>query len=384
MIYPTHATLAGRLRPTRLLLALAAATLAACGGGPPGGGGGGGRGAGPVQVDTAHVRRGEVVYYDRFPGTVSPLDEVEVRPQVAGYITAVHHTEGHPVRRGQRLYTIDTRQYAAAAESAAAEVESARAQLALSEKDVERYRRLAEAEAIAAQTLDQAETALEASRQALAGAQARERQARTQLDYAVVHAPMSGITGLESAKVGTQVAPGSPVLVTIAKQDPMGVDVAAPQKLIPRLRRAENAPGEQPDSLFRLRLPDGTAYAEYGRVYALQQAVDAATGTLLTRLRFPNPEGILVPGMNLEVEVLNPASGQATSIPTTALADQMGERYVFVVQDTLALRRKVRTGYNFRDRTVITEGLDAGEVVASGGLNKLRDSASVRPIKVDR
>ena len=375
----------------RTLLAAAALGLAlglvlgGCGGDGGGGQGrgqGGAPGARPVQVEVAAARREPVVYYDRFPGTVRPLDEVEVRPQVAGYVTRVHHVEGQPVSAGQRLYTLDTRAYRAAAESAAAEVESARAELALAEKNAARYRRLAEAEAVALQTLDQAETELEAARQAVAGAEARRRRATTDLDYAVVRAPLAGITGLGSAKVGTQVAPGQPVLVTISQRDPVGVDFAAPQELIPRLGRAEAAPGEVPDSLFRLRLPDGTRYAAYGEVYARERAVDAATGTLTTRLRFPNPDGVLVPGMNLEVEVLNPASGESVTVPTTALADQMGERYVFVVaDDTLALRRKVTTGITFRDRTVVSEGLDGGEAVAAAGLNRLRDSASVRPAR---
>lgn len=329
---------------------------------------------------TAPAERESVVYYDAYPATARPLEEVEVRPQVAGYITAVHHVEGQPVRRGQRLYTIDTRQYAAAAESAAAEVESARAQLALAEKDVARYRRLAEEEAIATQTLDQAETQLEAARRAVEGAEARRRQADTQLDYAVVSAPIGGTTGLGSAKVGTQVSPGQPVLVTIAQLDPMGVDFSVPQELIPRLKRVERAPDEYPDSLFRLRLPNDSLYGRPGEIYALAQSVDASTGTLRARLLFPNDEGLLVPGMNLEIEVLNPNSGQVVTVPTTALADQMGERYVYLVRDSMALRQKVTTGYSFRDRTVITEGLDGGETVAAAGLNMLRDSAEVRPV----
>ena len=371
-------------RPPGLPLVLATAGLVAVGCGGSGGGSGGeggppGGGQRAVQVRTAPAEREAVVYYDAYPATARPLEEVDVRPQVAGYITAVHHVEGQPVRRGQRLYTIDTRQYAAAAESAAAEVESARAQLALAEKNAARYRRLAEQEAIAQQTVDQAETQLEASRRAVEGAEARRRQAATQLDYAVVSAPISGTTGLGSAKVGTQVSPGQPVLVTIAQLDPMGVDFSVPQELIPHLKRAERAPGDFPDSLFRLRLPNDSLYAEPGKIYALAQSVDAATGTLRARLLFPNPEGLLVPGMNLEVEVLNANSGEVVTVPTTALADQMGERYVYLVRDSLALRQKVTTGYSFRDRTVITEGLDGGETVAAAGLNMLRDSAKVRP-----
>ena len=335
----------------------------------------------PVQVRTAVAERESVVYYDDFPGTVSALEEVEVRPQVAGYITAKHFADGASVREGQRLYTIDTRQYRAAVTSADAEIAAAEADLALAEKDVGRYRRLAAAEAVAQQTLDQAVALAEARRQALNAARARAEQAATQLDYATVRAPISGLTGLDAAKEGTQVGPGTPLLTTVSGESPAGVDFGLPQTLIPRLSRARADPGAFPDSLLRIRLPGGELYEGYGTVYALDRAVDPATGALSTRLRFDNPDGVLRPGMNVRVEVLNPASGERVTVPATALAEQMGERYLFVRADTIALRRKVETGTRFRGRVVIDEGLEGGEEVLVAGLNRVRDSTRVRVVR---
>ena len=338
----------------------------------------------PIQVRTATAERAPVVYYDDFPGTVSALEEVQVRPQVAGYITRKHFADGAPVRRGQTLYTIDTRQYRAAVTSADADIAAAEADLALAEKDVSRYRRLAAAEAVAQQTLDQAVARAEARRQALNAARARAEQAATQLDYATVRAPIAGLTGLDAAKEGTQVGPGTPLLTTVSQESPAGVDFGLPQTLIPRLSAAEADPGAFPDSLLRIRLPGGGPYGRYGTVYALDRAVDPATGTLSTRLRFANPEGALRPGMNVRVEVLNPGSGERVTVPATALAEQMGEQYLFVRADTLVLRRKVRAGTRFRDRVVIEEGLDGGEEVLVAGLNRVRDSARVTVVSEGR
>ena len=335
----------------------------------------------PVQVRAEAARSEAVVFYDTYPGTVVPLEQVEVRPQVAGYITRMHFTEGTPVRKGQVLYTIDTRQYSASVDISAADVSAAEANLALAEKDVARYRRLAAAEAIAQQTLDQAVAQAEAQRQAVASAKARVAQANTQLSYATVRAPISGRTGLDAVKVGTQVAPGTPLLTTVSQEAPVGVDFSLPQTAIPRVAAAEAAPGSVPDSTFRLLLPDGSRYGEFGRVFALDRAVDPATGTLRTRLTFDDPDGLLRTGMNVEVELLNRDAGAHVTVPTTALAEQMGEQYVFVRADTIALRQKVTTGARFRDRVIVEEGVEAGAEVLVAGLNRVRDSTRVAVVR---
>lgn len=329
-------------------------------------------------VRTASSVSEDVTFYDRFPATVVPLDEVEVRPQVAGYVTQVHFREGSTVRRGQKLYTIDVRRYLADVNQAESRVETARANLALAEKNVARYRRLAAAEAIALQTLDQAEAEVEARRQEVQSARAGVRSARTQLDYTTIRAPLSGVTSLNSAKVGTQVNPGSPLLTTIGKDRPVGVDFALPQAEIPRLRRLERQGIDPRDSTFRLRLPNDSLYRDRGKIFATDRAVDPRTGSLDVRLEFENSGGVLTPGMSLELEVLNEQSGRQIVVPTQALGEQLGEYYVMVVRDSTAFRQKVQTGKRFRDRVVIAGGLEAGKQVVVEGLKGVQDSTKVR------
>ena len=359
-----------------VLLALAAITvmIAACGGGgerdePPQ--------RPPPSVRVSEAKMEQVTFYDRYPATVQALDLVEVRPQTSGYVTKVHFREGDPVKRGQRLYTVDTRRYVADVDQANASVETAKANLALAEKNVARYRRLADAEAIALQTLDQAEAEVEARRQELERANAVVRSAQTQLSYTVIRAPLSGVTSLNSAKNGTQVSPGMPLLTTISKEAPIGVDFALPQTEIPRLGRLE-AEGLSPkDSTFRLRLPNDERYNGYGRVYASDRAVDPRTGSLNVRLEFTNDEGLLRPGMSLELEMLNELSGRRVIVPTQALGEQMGEYYVMTVRDSIAHRQKVATGKRLRSSVVITEGLAGGERVITEGLKSVKDSTKV-------
>ena len=360
------------------LLILCLGTLLSCGGDS---GSSAGQQQGPppaAPVRLAEVTAEDLVFYQSFPGSVSPLERVEVRPQVSGYITKVHFREGEYVRKGQQLYTIDVRRYVADVEQAEANIESVRADVALAEKNVLRYRRLAAAEAIATQTLDQAEATLESRQQALNSAQAALNSAQTQLDYAVIRAPLSGETELGSAKAGTQVSPGNPVLTVITQEEPVGVDFALPQTEIARLARFEEMTLSELDSTFRLRLPDGTLYDHYGEVYASDQAVDQQTGTLRVRLVFKNDRNVLRNGMTVSVELLNRQSGRQLIVPTDALAEQMGEFYVFRVQDSTAYRQGVQTGDQVDGKRIILDGLEAGDRVIVEGLKGVRDSSKVR------
>lgn len=357
--------------------------LLTCGGGEASGPGGGGGPGGPPQATPVRVveaQEEQLVFYNSYPGTVSPLERVDVRPQLGGYVTAVHFQEGDYVSRGQKLYTIDVRRYAADVNQAEASIESAEANLDLAERNVVRYRRLNEAEAIATQTLDQAEAELRSRRQDLRQAQAALESAETQLDYTVIRAPLSGRTELSSVKVGTQVSPGNPVMTTITQLEPIGVDFNLPQTEIPRLAEFELMTLADLDSTFRLRLPDGSVYDRYGSVYASDQAVDPRTGSLTVRLRFDNDQGMLRNGMNVSVELLNRQSGQQLVVPAEALSEQMGEFYVYQIQDSTALRRKVKTGDRIGGQRIIQAGIKAGDRIAVEGLKGLKDSTKVRVV----
>ena len=198
------------------------------------------------------------------------------------------------------------------------------------------------------------------------------------MDYAYITAPLTGLTGLGSAKVGTQVSPGSPVLTVITKEEPVGVDFALPQDDIPRLARFERMDPSELDSTFRLRLPDGSLYGPTGQIYATEQTVDSRTGSLTVRLAFENEQNFLRNGMTVSVEMINRQAGPQLVVPTQALAEQMGEFYVYRVQDSTAFRQNVTTGEQVGDQQIILDGLDAGAVVVTQGLKAIRDSSRVR------
>ncbi len=340
----------------------------------------GGEQAGPTPVKLATAQEQQAVYYDEYPARVAALNIVELRTQVPGFITAIYFKEGEVVKKGQPLYEIDRRKYQAAVREARAGVQSAQAQLANARLNLARYRRLAAQDAIAGQIVDNSVTT-EASAQAqLEVARAALATAQTDLDYSLVRAPFTGRIGISQVRLGAQVTAGSTLLNTISSEDPVGVDFVVSEQELSRFQalqgEQQGALGAQ-DSSLRLSLPGGKVYGGRGRIRAVDRGVDNQTGSVQVRLQFDNPGRELKDGLTVTLRVLNEQSGRRVVVPNQAILDQMGESFVFVVRDTVALQRKVELGPRLRDEIVILKGLKAGEKVVAEGLQQLRDSATV-------
>jgi membrane fusion protein (multidrug efflux system) len=364
------------LQPHLSLLAatlLCAAGLLSCNRAP----GGAGQPATPaVPVNAQAAAREKVVGTDTYPGTVVALQEVELRPQVSGYITRVFAEDGQPVRRGAPLYEIDRTKYRAAYDQAQAAVASAAAHLERVEKDAQRYETLGRQNAVARQRVDYALTDLKTARTQVAAAEAYRSSAATDLRYSLITAPVDGVIGISRVRVGAQVSPGQPLLNTVSSDDPIAVDFVVSQDEIPRFTRlwGQSAPA---DSLFTLGFADGTRYEFPGRLAAIDRAVDRQTGSITVRVRFPNPGRQLVAGMSVVVRVRNRDAGEQVVIPHKAVAEQVGEYYAFVVVGDSVEQRKVALGTAFADKIVVRSGLEAGERVVVQGIQRLRQGSKV-------
>ncbi|CAA9335979.1 MAG: RND efflux system, membrane fusion protein CmeA [uncultured Cytophagales bacterium] len=329
-----------------------------------------------VPVNASAVTREKVVGIDTYPGTVVPLQEVELRPQVSGYITRIFVQDGQPVRKGQSLYEIDRTKYRAAYDQARAAVESAQAGLERAEQDAGRYENLGRQNAVARQRVDYARTDLKTARTQVAAAEASLSGAATDLRYSLMTAPVDGVIGISRVRVGAQVSPGQTLLNTVSSDDPIAVDFVISQDEIPRFTRLRG--GKAPaDSLFTLGFADGTAYEFPGRLAAIDRAVDRQTGTITVRVRFPNPARELVAGMSVVVRVLNRDAGEQVVIPHKAVTEQVGEYYAFVVRGDSVEQRKLTLGTAFADKIVVRGGLDAGERVVVQGIQRLRQGAKI-------
>ncbi len=334
----------------------------------------------PVSVNVYEVSAESVRGLDTYPGTIVPLVEVELRAELNGYITGIFVKDGQAVKKGQALYEVDRSRYQATYRQLEAQVQIAKANLARVSKDVERYNRLSEQDAIAKQRVDYALADQQTASSQVAAAEANLANAATDLARSVIKAPMAGTIGIAPVRLGSLVTAGSTLINTISAPDPIAVDLAIGEQEIQRFVRYQQSPPAKNDSTFTLILPGGSAYKFGGRVVAIDRAVDPQTGTLKVRISFPNPANELRAGMNCSVKVLNQDAGNLLTIPTKSLTEQLGEFYVYVVGDSNKVsQRRVDIGSRFEEKVVIREGLKEGEVIVSDGVQNLRQGAVINP-----
>lgn len=331
-----------------------------------------------VAVATYKVQRGEAVSYTEYPATVTPLKVVEVRAMASGYVTGVYFQDGQNVRKGQKLYQIDQQQIQASVDQAQANLRVAEANERLAQKDAERYQELDRNEAIAKQVLDNALARLETAKLQVQAARASVQQSRSGLKYTSVFAPISGTIGISQVQLGALVMSNQTLLNTLSTDDPMAVDFGVDQKEIVRFTQLLQQKTNPRDSTFQLTLPDGSTYPLSGRIELLDRAVDAQTGTIKTRLVFPNKNGLLKAGMTVNVRVkTNGSSRNSLLIPKKALVEQMGEYFVYVVQGDSVIQKNVQTGADIRDQIVIREGLEENTEIVTEGIQKLINGAKI-------
>jgi RND family efflux transporter MFP subunit len=328
----------------------------------------------PTPVSVAEAQTADAVYYDPYQGTVTGLNVVELRSQVAGFITGIFFKEGDVVQQGKPLYEIDRRKYIAAVNQANANLASANANLVKAQKDVDRYNMLLQNDAVARQTVDQAEAAYQTSKGDVDVAKAAVLTAKTDLSYATITAPFTGRIGISQVRLGSEVSPGTTLLNTISSEHPIGVDVVVNEQDINRFYGFQKT---GTDSTFKLQLSDGTTYKEPGKILTIDRGVNNQTGTVTVRIQFPNNSDVLKDGMSCVLQVLNSGSGMRVQIPYKAVTEQMGEFFVFVAQDTIALQHKVVLGPRVGANVVIMSGIQAGDKVITDGLQRLRDKGKI-------
>ena len=332
----------------------------------------------PVPVNVYTVTKGKATYYDQYPATVTALNQVELRPQVNGYLTGIFFKDGSRVRKGQKLYMVDQQQYVANYQQAQANLQVQETNMMKAQKDADRYHELEKHDAIAKQQVDYADAALEAAQKQVAAAKANVTSVQTGLRYTTIYAPFDGTIGISLAKLGTAVSAGQTLLNTISSDDPMAVDVSIDQKDLYRFEQLQKKGGQAKDSTFKLMLPGQETYPQPGQIYLIDRAVDPQTGTIKARLVFPNKQSDLKAGMTGNVQILNNANTEKVLIPQKAVVEQMGEYFVYTTDGKSAHQKKVTLGAKIGDRVVVNDGVTEGEQVITDGLQKLKEGAPVQ------
>ena len=350
----------------------------------------------PVNVVTAKAQ--PVVYFDRYTATTAALSQVNLLPQVQGYITAILFKEGSHVKKGQKLYEIDRRIYEANYRAAEDNLKVAEGTLKQSQQDADRYSYLNSQKAVAKQLYDHAVITLDNAKSTYKAADEALKNARTNLTYSEITAPFDGTIGFSMVKLGDMVTVGQTVLNTISTDDPMGVDIQINEKQLLHFEDLQRGKGKSVDSLFTLILPNNAFYPFDGEISIIDRAVSAQTGSIKVRIVFPNKQSYLRVGMSCVLRVHNQDSTPQILIPNKAIVEQMGEYFVFEAKDTVivshgdtaskghneppktgmvALQRKVHVGATIGPNVVIKDGISEGDKIIVDGVQSLHDGSQV-------
>ncbi len=326
----------------------------------------------PVTVATAQQRT--VPYEITAPGAVEPTRAVAVTAQVTGIVTSVRFSEGDEVREGAVLFEIDPRPYRNALQQAEAALARDLIQLANARRQVERYQGLALNADITAEQYEALQTTAHALEATVKSDSASVDNARLNLEYTSIRAPISGRTGSLLIKEGNVVrAQGSAPLVTVNQMDPILVRFAAPAPALPLIRRYQRR-----NLVVRAR-PTGDSTTLTGRLVFVDNAVDTTTGTIMLKARFDNSAGTLWPGEFVTATLVLYEEQDVVVIPVPAVVDAEGGNYVYVV-DTAgrAEVRPVVVGRAVGDELIVSEGLAGGETVVTDGQLRLVPGALVQ------
>ncbi len=331
----------------------------------------------PVYVSLATVTDTLAGSYDEYPASLTALNEVKLTAQVSGYITGVYFKDGDKVGKGQRLYTIDQQVYGANLQQAIANLQVQQTNLMKAQKDAERYHELEKHDAIARQQVDYADAAYDAARKQVSAAQANVNAVRANVGFAIIKAPFTGTIGISQVKTGTAVVAGQTILNTVSTDDPIAVDINVNQKDIFRFLKLQQQKQDRFDTTFTLYFGN-ERYDLPGKIYLVDRAVDPQTGTIKTRVLFPNQKGMLKPGMNGTVRVATNNKATSIVIPYKAVTEQLGEYFSYVVGDSNKVRQqRLELGTQIGSNIVIRSGLQPGDKIVVEGVQNLHQGSVI-------
>ncbi len=335
-----------------------------------------------VEVGTYTLSAQNVTLTRELPGRTKATLSSEIRPQVSGIIQARFFEEGALVKKDAVLYQIDPSSYQAAFDEAKATLQNAEALVESTRLKSERYADLVKIDGVSKQDMEDAKATY---LQAVASVEAKKaalQTARINLEYTKIKAPMSGRIGTSSVTVGTLVtASQTTALATIRTLDPIYVDLTQSSTQLLKLRTLLEQQGiKQGSTKLALKLEDGSSYKQSGTLQFQEVAVDESTGSVTLRATFPNPDGILLPGMYVRALIDEAVNSNAVLVPQQAVQrDPKGNATSLVVNaENKVEKRVLTTDRVIGDTWLVNSGLSTGDRVIVEGVNKVRVGDTVR------
>ena len=334
---------------------------------------------GPPAVGVAAAMRQPITQSSEYIGRIQATNRVNLVARVAAFLQEVLFTEGSEVHKGQLLYRLEQGPFRADVQAREAAVAQFKAQLQHADLVLARAQSLLKTPAGQQAAVDIAVSNRDALQAQVLGAEAQLQQARINLDYTEIRAPIDGKIGRTHVTAGNYVSTATGTLVSIVSQDPMYVVFPVPTRTVIDLQHKS---GGKPGALvIRLRLPDGSLYDQTGKLDFIDNSVTGNTDTMVLRGLVPNPKRRLIDGELVMAVLLDAEPTEAIAVPRAAvLADQEGD-YVFVVTaDNKAEKRRVKLGQSSAPGlAAVTNGLVEGESVVVDGIQRVRAGQAVSP-----
>ncbi|SFM71075.1 efflux RND transporter periplasmic adaptor subunit [Marinobacter zhejiangensis] len=339
----------------------------------------------PPAVTVYTVASQPIGDYREFVARTSASQEVDLRARVEGEITQINFTEGGTVEAGQLLFEIDPKPYQAALERARADLSAARASATQAAADFQRGQELSPRGFISQSDLDKLRAATDQTKASVEGAQALLEEAQLNLGYTSITAPFDGQIGKHLYDVGTLVGPSSAPLATLQSIDPIFVDFQLEEgTYVSYLQQQANNTDEsgQPALDLSLRLPNNEIYGELGSLNFADTRIDSTVGSVNIRAEFPNPDGLILPGLYVTLIAESQDKAEAPLIPQSSVQESQLGFFVLTLNDQSQIEQTIVTmGRRIGAMWVVESGLDSGQQIVIEGLQKVRSGITVTAVE---
>jgi RND family efflux transporter MFP subunit len=336
----------------------------------------------PALVVVEQVKMINKTTAKEYIGNIEAIEEVDIQPRISGFITDIKFKEGSLVKKGDLLFAIEDTTYKAKALAAKASLDQANAELEYAESNYKRKKILADKNAVAKATLEDADRLVKFHRAKCEHEKASLLDAENELSYTKISAPITGCIGQVNQTRGNYVSLNSPPLVKIVSMDPIQVKFSISERVYQNLFKTYKNQDNHLD--FSIKLSNGVLYPEKGKIAFVDNVVDNNTGTISVWVEFPNPKMALIPGGYVCALVSENDTKPLPGVTVSGIITDHKGNFVYVLgPKNVPVRRNVKLGNMVGNYYTILKGLKEGEVVIVDGTHKVMPGMPVKPLPVE-